>query len=141
MDYEVKGAFAWPIYYTVLDCDQFPDFTPTWTHNHLNHISEENSVLELPQFADLRDSIQAHLDHFHWTVMSRTRSSRAYVTQSWMNLTLPGEQHHQHWHSNSLYSGVIYNCASDGPIVFHSPWQSLLSIDVESHNDYNSLRQ
>lgn len=138
MNYEVKGMFAWPVYYTVLDTRVFPEFVPTWTDNTLNHISEENTVLDLPEFAELRSEIQAHVDHFHWTVLQRTQGSKSYITKSWMNLTKAGEQHHQHWHVNSLYSGTVYNCDSDGALVFHSPWQSLLSIDVESHNEYNS---
>ena len=31
-----------------------------------------------------------------------------YITQSWLNITKPGKDHHEHFHSNSSISGVFY---------------------------------
>ena len=31
-----------------------------------------------------------------------------YITASWTNRTKKGEYHHQHWHQNSIVSGVFY---------------------------------
>jgi uncharacterized protein (TIGR02466 family) len=31
-----------------------------------------------------------------------------YITASWTNKTEPGGYHHQHWHQNSIVSGVFY---------------------------------
>jgi uncharacterized protein (TIGR02466 family) len=45
-----------------------------------------------------------------------------YITQSWINITKPDEFHHDHFHQNSLISGVFYVSAEeDDTITFSNP--------------------
>jgi hypothetical protein len=41
----------------------------------------------------------------------------AYITESWLNFTMPSEEHQSHNHPNSLITGIFYVNAS---IAFHT---------------------
>ena len=64
------------------------------------------------------------------------------ITQSWVNLTKPDSLgHHQHYHSNSVISGVFYVKTNDvDNIVFANNFLSLqtISIPVKKYNQFNS---
>ena len=45
-----------------------------------------------------------------------------YITQSWINITKPDEFHHEHFHTNSIISGVFYiSTEEDDAITFSNP--------------------
>ena len=49
-----------------------------------------------------------------------------YITQSWLNITKPGEYHHEHSHANSIISGVFYiSTEEDDKITFIDPSDKL----------------
>jgi uncharacterized protein (TIGR02466 family) len=45
------------------------------------------------------------------------KDAKLYITQSWVNKTMPGEYHHQHNHPNSIVSGTFYIEANDGDMI------------------------
>ena len=49
--------------------------------------------------------------------------SRFTITQCWLNINRPGEQHHRHYHPNNFLSGVYCLDAfpDSGSIAFHRP--------------------
>ena len=61
-----------------------------------------------------------------------------YITQSWLSVTKPGENHHQHWHPNSIISGVFYvKTEKTDKINFLDPnhrVKYLMRIESESSN-------
>ena len=69
---------------------------------------------------------------------------KLYITQSWLNLTLPSEFHHRHSHPNSIVSGVLFIDVDEekDKIQFYN--NSLLyrggafHFDCISNNDFNS---
>ena len=65
-----------------------------------------------------------------------------YITQSWLNITKPGEFHHQHSHSNSILSGVFYISTEEGDsITFTDPnfdLKHVLKIEPKEFNVWNS---
>ena len=62
------------------------------------------------------------------------------ITQSWVNLTKPGSLgHHQHYHSNSIISGVFYIKTNDvDNIIFANNFQWTIAIPVKKYNEFNS---
>ena len=65
------------------------------------------------------------------------------ITQSWLNLTKPGESHHQHSHSNSFISGVFYFKANSkvDNITFYNNLlnnTTFLEFNTKKHNEFNS---
>ena len=65
-----------------------------------------------------------------------------YITQSWLNITKPGEFHHDHSHSNSIISGVFYIATEeDDRIIFSDPntkLRELIKIEPKAFNPFNS---
>ena len=66
------------------------------------------------------------------------------ITQSWTNKTIPGAYHHQHWHHNSIVSGVLYfdgNDNSDSIRFFnHQNWLGeTFTLPLKEDNLFNSL--
>ena len=65
------------------------------------------------------------------------------ITQSWTNKTIPGAYHHQHWHHNSIISGVFYfdgNKDTDSISFFnHQDWLGdKWKFNNEEDNMFNS---
>ena len=65
-----------------------------------------------------------------------------YITQSWLNVTKPGEFHHEHSHSNSILSGVFYISTEEGDsITFTDPnfkVKEILKVEPKEFNVWNS---
>ena len=64
------------------------------------------------------------------------------ITQSWANLTKPGSAgHHQHTHSNSVISGVLYvQTNDDDSVTFANDYLAATTIKtpVKVYNQFNS---
>ena len=63
------------------------------------------------------------------------------ITQSWTNLTKPGEYHHRHWHQNSIISGVFYFQSNvNDKILFYreKSWSDTWNFNMVNFNDYNT---
>mgnify|MGYP003676714668 CR=1 FL=1 len=66
------------------------------------------------------------------------------ITQSWINKTIPGAYHHQHWHHNSIVSGVFYFDGNDDSdtisFVNHQNWLGdTFTLLLNEDNVFNSL--
>ena len=65
-----------------------------------------------------------------------------YITQSWLNITKPGEYHHDHSHQNSIISGVFYiSTEEDDKITFGDPnvkLRDLIKFEKKEFNVWNS---
>jgi uncharacterized protein (TIGR02466 family) len=74
--------------------------------NEGNETSVDHYLLGHANTKRVADRIQECLNEYVNDVMKA--DVEAYVTQSWVNWTKPGQYHHKHAHPNSLYSGVFY---------------------------------
>lgn len=74
--------------------------------NEGNQSSVDNYLLDKPELVRISDRVQECIDEYVNDVWKA--DIEAYVTQSWLNWTKPGQWHHKHAHPNSLYSGVLY---------------------------------
>ena len=57
---------------------------------------------------ELKQFCEHHIKAYVKEVISPKEELDFYITQSWLNVTKPGQQHHQHCHPNSIISGVFY---------------------------------
>jgi hypothetical protein len=73
-----------------------------------NWISENQNVLEDENLLDLRHVCVNVLTNFVFQVYRPKNKVIPYITQSWINVTHPGQHHHKHNHPNSFLSGVLY---------------------------------
>ena len=64
------------------------------------------------------------------------------ITQSWVNLTQPGSAgHHQHIHTNSVISGVLYlQTNNDDSVTFANNYFASMTMRVvtKKYNEFNS---
>jgi len=101
-----------------------------------NRISVSTCVLDQPEFAALRKSIDQHLQaYMDEVVQPRHKDTRIYITESWINYTWPNGYHHSHIHNNSFVSCVLYMQAKNSSITFESPMDLFgLSVDARGQS-------
>ena len=110
------------------------------TKNTGNTTSVDRYVLNEPSMAGLRSFIQFYINHFMESIESPYNPVEAYITQSWLNYTQPGEYHHKHEHPNSYLSGVLYINADPqkDKIYFYKQGYKRISLPTERFNPFNS---
>ena len=61
-----------------------------------------------------------------------------YITQSWINVLKPGEGFKEHYHANSLISGVFYVSVTKGDaLTFYDQNIRTIDIEAEKSNSWN----
>ena len=111
------------------------------TRNNMgNTTSVNNTILDLPEMAEIREFVQASVDKYFAAVHAPQNDTRLRITQSWCNYTEPGQFHHKHAHPNSLISGVLYPQADreTDRIYFYRDGYQQLRTPTEQYNPYNS---
>lgn len=105
-----------------------------------NNTTIDRYVLENPVMADLKNFIQFSVDHFMQSIEAPYNPVKAYITQSWLNFTEPGEYHHRHEHPNSYLSGVLYINADPekDKIYFYKSGYKRITIPTKNYNIFNS---
>ena len=90
--------------------------------NYNNHVSIDTYVLNSPELSGIQDFVQEKINLFFQEIYQPKDDLKIYITQSWVNLTKPGESHHSHNHPNSFISGVLYINASNktDALQFHN---------------------
>ncbi len=156
MKHRVHDLFSIPLYHSRLNPidsitlekllnleweDPGYDDTPP-THKE----TAERHLLDRPEFVEIKKNIQAHIDFYVYEVLGVTKDQQWKITTSWVNKSAPGNYHTNHWHSNSLVSGVAYLSADEktGAICFNKDrshknlWGDTLKIDFDRHTVYNT---
>ncbi len=156
VNYQIHKLFPIPVYRSKVNVD-------TLTYHKLIGFEWEDSdryggemithketinrrILNLPQFANLKSQIQEHINKFAYEIIGAQRDHKWEITTSWVNKVEPGGYSANHWHSNSLISGVFYLNTDEksGAIVFHKErmhhtlWGDTLCIDFEKDTEVNS---
>jgi uncharacterized protein (TIGR02466 family) len=110
------------------------------TKNTGNTTSVDRYVFEEPVMADLKSYVQFYLNYYMNEIECSYNSVEAYITQSWLNYTQPGEFHHKHEHPNSYISGVLYINADPekDKIYFYKNGYKRISLPTERYNQFNS---
>lgn len=107
-----------------------------------NEGSYNHRVLEDPCMIELKKFAQQGLNEYFEEIYSPARPEeiKLKLTQSWTNVTEPGENHHIHYHPNSIVSGVIYISAdiNSDEIVFSNTKEMIWEFVVKNKNGYNS---
>jgi len=105
-----------------------------------NKNSINTNVLHAPELVDINNFVSKSIQEYLDSVYSPRDKVELYVTQSWINVTKPGEYHHRHRHPNSFLSGVFYfNAEKDvDSITFFKHEAPQLRIETNNWNPYNS---
>ena len=107
-----------------------------------NVVSVDRYVLDREEMADIRSSIQFALDSYLNEIYAPEHDVKIYLTQSWLNFTNPGQNHHVHSHPNSFLSGTFYFSANkkEDSITFFNPLLREVVLPSKNYNKYNSER-
>ena len=105
-----------------------------------NVTSNNNYILEEPEFANLKALLLKSVEEYVQTVYKPREKVRPYITQSWLNYTKKGEYHHKHEHPNSFVSGCLYinTDATKDKITFHRSGYKQIQIPTDNYDVYNS---
>jgi len=108
--------------------------------NSGNFTSISSKILEIEEFADLKKACLEKAVFYLKNIIAIPDTIEPYITLSWMNFTNNGESHHQHSHSNSIVSGVLYvnaDRAIDKIHFFREVYQAI-DLNPTNFNSYNS---
>jgi uncharacterized protein (TIGR02466 family) len=81
--------------------------------NQGNYTTENSYILDLPHYKLIKDRIMEGLKIYTQKVLG-LKPYNFYITQSWVNVTIPNGYHHEHKHANSIISGVYYIDCGEG---------------------------
>ena len=143
----LKSIFPTPIGFAKLDRDfsktelDFVDYNRKLSHANIgNTISDDIYVLNNPAFADIKEFIQQHVEHYINQVDTPMYDVKPYITHSWLTYTDEGDYHHKHTHPNSYVSGVFYINAdiTKDRIHFFKNQHRTIEITTKDVNFYNA---
>jgi uncharacterized protein (TIGR02466 family) len=105
-----------------------------------NYATKDVRVLNYPELKNIKEFINNSLSEYFEKIICPVDNVKPYITLSWVNFTNKNQNHHKHWHGNSLLSGVFYiNANKDiDKIVFHNETQSIISFKPSTFHSYNS---
>ena len=72
------------------------------------HSFSNNSYIFNTKLKKLKEFCEYHIKIYVEKIISPREELDFYITQSWLNITKPGEIHQIHAHSNSIISGAFY---------------------------------
>ena len=106
------------------------------------HISENKWILEDNKFKKIRSFCEEHIDNYVEKVIGPADGYDFCITQSWLNITKPGQEHGRHHHENTTISGIFYiKNASHCPINFYNKIHTKhdLSMNLKTATPYNTV--
>ena len=104
--------------------------------------SSANTDIFNGKLKKLKQFCEEHIRIYVKEIINPKEELDFYITQSWLNITKPGEYHHEHSHQNSIISGVFYiSTEEDDKITFSDPnvkIRELINFEVKEFNLWNS---
>lgn len=106
-----------------------------------NNLSLDNYILDNNVLSSLKQNIEFKIKEYFQYIYQNDEVN-TYITQSWLNFTEEEQFHHEHYHSNSIISGVYYINADSNfdSIQFKKVREySCIKIEPKILNSYNSF--
>ncbi len=131
--------FSMPMYTERLDLSLIPNpsdvvFNEFWDLNQ----SENRQILELAEWQSLRSQIDRCLGDFFHGYLRASEGIELVITDSWINRYDQGQAQPRHFHSNSVFSGVVMLCDHVSAISYYTPHRSNYRWDTTDLNLWNS---
>ena len=109
--------------------------------NKGNINTKDNYILNRKEFKNIKKFIDKTCQDYLEKIISPKNNIELYITQSWLNYTEENQYHHQHSHSNSVVSGVLYfDCDKENDkIKFTNPvGYQQIKPEIKDFNIWNS---
>tara|TARA_R100000152_G_C6712343_1_gene139744 strand:- start:119 stop:775 length:657 start_codon:yes stop_codon:yes gene_type:complete len=98
-----------------------------------NSLTTDTYVLNHSGLHTIREEILKHAHTYLNYVYHPAENVGVRITQSWLNVTQKGQSHHEHNHTNSFISGVLYiQTQEDDEIEFQNPRTILEELQIDS---------
>ena len=149
-DQIIHGIFPCPVYLVNRDSNLFPKekkeigkiIDKEGMYSNEGNSASINSYIFNDNLKKIKQFVEQHLKTYVEQVINPRKELDFYITQSWLNVTKPGEFHHEHCHSNSIISGVFYiSTEQSDKIAFADPntkVKDLIEIGFREYNTWNS---
>jgi len=147
--HELHGIFPSPVYIVNRDLElsskedkDIEDIFEEGMKQNPSNVSSINSYIFNSKLKEIKQFCEQQIKIYVEEVISPKEDLDFYITQSWLNITKPGKDHHEHFHSNSIISGVFYiSVEEDDKISFVDPngkTKNLIKIESKKFNTWNS---
>ena len=113
--HNIRNIFPTPVYITKRNTDLIPreekeieKIIKSGMLPNKGNNSTFNTYVFDSKLKKLKQFCERHIKIYVEQIINPKEKLDFYITQSWINVTKPGEFHHEHFHNNSLISGVFY---------------------------------
>ena len=150
MENVIHGVFPTPVYIVKRDTDLAPKekkdidkIVKEGMDKNTGNSHSNNSYIFNDKFKKIKQFCEQQLKIYVERVINPKKELDFYITQSWLNVTKPGEFHHHHSHPNSIISGVFYILTEeDDKITFtdtNHKIKELIKFETKEYNLWNSI--
>ena len=145
-NYVLNGIFPIPVYFAKRDSNldsteeekEIGNIVKEGMYKNAGNSTSNNSYIFNGKLKNIKQFCEQQIKIYVEQVISPKEKLDFYITQSWLNITKPGEYHHEHSHSNSIISGVFYiSTEEDDNITFHDPSDKLKKVIAFEPKEYN----
>ena len=151
MENVIHGVFPTPVYIVKRDTILSPKerkeigkiIDKEGMYSNEGNLRSQNSYIFEGKLKGIKQFCEEQLDIYVSEIINpKEEALDFYITQSWLNVTRPGEYHHVHAHQNSIISGVFYiSTEEDDCITFIDPnnkVRDLIKFEPKEFNPFNS---
>ena len=150
MENVIHGVFPTPVYIVKRDTNLSPKeekevrkiIEKEGMKKNAGNSQSNNSYIFNGKLKNIKQFCEEQLNIYVKEVINPKEELDFYITQSWLNVTKPGEYHHQHSHQNSIISGVFYiSTEEDDKITVTDPnakLKELIKFEKKEFNIWNS---
>tara|TARA_B100001123_G_C15212305_1_gene987782 strand:- start:622 stop:1263 length:642 start_codon:yes stop_codon:yes gene_type:complete len=107
-----------------------------------NATTSNSYIFNTGKLTKLKEFCEYHIQQYVNKIIRPKHEVVFYITQSWINVGKPNEEHRQHSHPNSFISGCYYiKTVEDDRITFYdssSPIKKVMRFGTNVHNPWNS---
>ena len=146
---KLYGMFPTPVYVAKRDSDLIPreereieKIIREGMHKNADNSTTNNHDIFNGKLEKIKQFCEQQIKIYVDQVINPKEELDFYITQSWLNVNRPGESHSEHWHQNSLISGVFYISTEEGDrIKFLDPNVNVnqqILFEPKEHNLWNS---
>ena len=121
----IHGVFPCPVYIVKRDSNLSPKeekeigkIVKEGMYRTTGNSASDNSYIFNGKLKELKQFCEQQLKIYVKEVINPKEELDFYITQSWLNITKPGEFHHGHSHAHSIISGVFYISTEEDDKIF-----------------------
>ena len=147
----IDNLFPTPVYSVIIDLElnleeseEIKSIIEEGMRRNAGNENSINSYIFETKLKKIKEFCEQQIKKYVEIIISPSQELEFYITESWINVTKPGEFHHVHYHPNSIISGVFYvNTVPEDQINFIDPNYKIkgrLEFGQKEYNLWNSAQ-